>query len=76
MVRGSGESSGLITVTGTVPPLSVLVISEIKQNTDDCQTDSWGPLGLMDQLDESLTSEWWCLAVREGQSEAHLSPGT
>ena len=30
VVGGSGQCAGLITVTGTVPSLAVLVISEIK----------------------------------------------
>ena len=75
VVGGPGESSRLVTVTGTVPPLPVLVISEIKQNTDNCQADSWWPLGVMGQLDESLTSRLMvsgnirCIKELEGREE-------
>ena len=83
VVGGPGESSRLVTVTGTVPPLPVLVISEIKQNTDNCQADSWWPLGVMGQLDESLTSRLMvsgnirCIKELEGREEdvyVHDSP--
>ena len=43
VVGGPGESSRLVTVTGAVPPLSVLVISEVRQyrHLSDSHWDGW-----------------------------------
>ena len=43
VVGGSGESPRLVTVTSAVPPLSVLVISEVRQyrHLSDSHWDGW-----------------------------------